>query len=202
MLRSLVGRYSAQERRGETPDFERLRLFACACLRRIWNLLDEDHRRSVAMIEGYVHAPTPDGLLAARRIRRAAGNRASIEYDRLSRAIPRDRRSCLIAWARNVVASAVWQAADKSPIRAANCYREVAQAVHSIQLAEGATANGPDPGYVGYQLPKDGELVAQADLLREVVGNPFIDEATSMREPATTYRRAAADPTRRKSRKA
>jgi hypothetical protein len=28
MLRSLVGRYSAQKRRGETPDLERLRLFA------------------------------------------------------------------------------------------------------------------------------------------------------------------------------
>jgi hypothetical protein len=174
MLRSLVGRYSAQARRGETPDFEKLRLFACACLRRIWNLLDEDHRRSVEMIESHVRAPTRDGLRAARKSRRGAGNQASIEYDRVSRAVPRDRRACLIAWGRNVAASAVWQAADQNPVRAANCHRQAAQAVHSIQLAEGATADGPDPGSVGYQLPKDGELVAQAALLREVVGNPFI----------------------------
>jgi hypothetical protein len=50
MLRSLISRYSAQKRRGESPDFERLRLFACACLRRIWHLLDDDDRRSVEMI--------------------------------------------------------------------------------------------------------------------------------------------------------
>jgi hypothetical protein len=177
MLRSLVGRYSAQKRRGESPDFERLRLFACACLRRIWDLLDEDHRRSVEMIEDFARSPKPGGLLAARKVRRAAGNQASIEYDRLSRAVPRDRRACLRAWARNVASSAVWQAADKNPAKAATCHREVAQAVHSLQLADGASASGPDPGYIGYELPADGELVAQAALLREDVGNPFISGA-------------------------
>jgi hypothetical protein len=174
MLRSLIGRYSAQKRRGESPDFERLRLFACACLRRIWDLLDDDHRRSVEMIEDYARSPKPGGLFAARRVRRAAGNQASIDYDRLSRALPRDRRACLRAWARNVASSAVWQAADKNPAKAANCHRQVAEAVHSIQLAEGATANGPDPGYIGYQLRPDGEMVAQAALLREIVGNSFV----------------------------
>jgi hypothetical protein len=177
MLCSLIGRYSAQKRRGEAPDFERLRLFACACLRRVWNLLDEDHRRSVEMIEVYARAPTPDGLRAARRVRWAAGNQVSIEHDRLSRAVARDRRACLIAWARNVASSAVWQAADKNPAKAANCHREVAEAVHALQLAKGATASGPDPGYIGYQLPPDGELITQAELLREVVRNPFIGEA-------------------------
>src|SRR5262249_53097474 len=102
------------------------------------------------------------------------GNQASNDYDCLSRAVPRDRSACLVAWARNVACSAVWQAADKSPTKAAQCHREVAEAVHALCLAQGATANGPDPGYVGYQLPADGELVAQASLLREIVGNPFI----------------------------
>jgi hypothetical protein len=182
MLRSLIGRYSAQKRRGGSPDFEKLRLFACACLRRIWDLLDEDHRRSVEMIENCAPSPKPGELLAARRVRRAAGNRASIEYDRVSRTVPRDRRACLRAWARNVASSAVWQAADKSPAKAANCHREVAQAAHSLQLAEGATSHGPDLGYIGYQLPADGELVAQAALLREVVGNPFIGSARAKAE--------------------
>jgi len=35
MLRSLTSRYAVQKRRGETSDFERLRLFACACCRRV-----------------------------------------------------------------------------------------------------------------------------------------------------------------------
>jgi hypothetical protein len=173
MLRSLISRYAVQKRRGEMPNFERLRLFACACCRRVWDLLDKDHRRSVEMIEEYVRNPTPNGLRAARRVRWAAGNQASIDFEVLNRAPHRDRRAWLMAWARNVASSAVWQAAYKNPAKAANCHREVAQAVHSIRLAEGATASGPDPGYVGYHLPDDGELVAQAALLREIVGNPF-----------------------------
>lgn len=174
MLRSLVARYSAQRRHGELPDLERLRFFACACCRRVWDLLDSDHRRSVEMIEEHIQIPTANGLRKARRIRWAAGNQASNDYDRASRSVPRDRSVCLRAWARNVASSAVWQAADKNPAKAANCHREIAEAVHSIRLAEGATANGPDPGYKGYQLPVDGELEAQAVLLREIIGNPFL----------------------------
>jgi hypothetical protein len=173
MLRSLTARYAALKRRGETPDIERLRLFACACCRRVWELLDDEHRKSVEMIEEYVRTPTRNGLRAARRVRWAAGNKTSNDYDRISRASPRDRRACLAAWARNIAASAVWQAADKSATKAACCHREVAQAVDSIRLSEGASANGPDPGYIGYELPPDGELVVQATLLREIVRNPF-----------------------------
>jgi hypothetical protein len=179
MLRTLVARYSAQRRRGGSPGFEKLRLFACACLRRITDLLDADHLRAVVMIEQYARSPAANGLLAARRVRRSSGNQASIEYDHVSRAVPRDRRACLIAWARNIASSAVWQAADMNPAKAANCHREVAQAVHSMRLAEGSPANGPDPGYIGYQLPPDGELAAQAAILREIVGNPFVDKPPS-----------------------
>lgn len=171
MLRSLVSRFSAMKRRGETPDLERLRFFACACCRRIWDLFDEDHRKSIELIEAYCSAPTHNGLRAARRIRWAAGNRASNEVTRVSRAVPCDRAACLAAWARNVASSAVWQAADKNPAKAANCHREVAEAVHSIELANGATSDGPDPGFIGYKLPSGGELIAQAALLRELIGN-------------------------------
>ena len=178
MLRSLSVRYSIQERRGQTPDYERLRLFACACCRRVWDLLDEDHRKSIKMIEEYVRAPTPSGLRAARRVRWHAGNQASAEVDRSYRANPRDRRACLMAWARNIASSAVWQAADKNPVKAANCHLQIAQAVDSIRLADGGLTPGPDPGFSGYQLPTDGELIAQAALLREIVGNPFAQRAS------------------------
>ena len=83
-------------------------------------------------------------------------------------------KRCLFAALVLGLCAAPGSAQEKNPAKAANCHREVAEAVHSIQLAEGATANGPDPGYIGYQLPPDGEVVAQAALLREVVGNPFI----------------------------
>jgi hypothetical protein len=173
MLRSLIARYSAQKRRGETPNFERLRLFACGCCRRVWDVLDNDHRRSVELIEEYVRTRARNGLIAARRARRAASNQASFDYDRLTRASPRDRRACLVGWARVIASSAVWQAADKLPTKAAYSCLQVAEAVHSIRLAEGASANGPDPGYIGYKLPSGGELPFQAALLRELVGNPF-----------------------------
>lgn len=173
MMRSLLARYAAQKRRGLSPDYERLRLFACACCRRVWRLLDGDHRKSIELIEEYIRTPTPTGLRAARRTRWAAGNKASNDYDQLTRASPRDRKACLIGWARLIASSAVWQAADKSPARAAHCHLQVAEAVDAIRLSEGASANGPDPGRVGYLLPAGGELITQAALLREIVGDPF-----------------------------
>jgi hypothetical protein len=48
-----------------------------------------------------------------------------------------------------------------------------------MQLGEGATANGPDPGYIGYKLPAGGELVTQAALLREIAGNPFVSSVSA-----------------------
>src|SRR5262249_38903416 len=85
----------------------------------------------------------------------------------------------LLASARNLASSAVWQAADKSPVRAANCHIEAAQALDCVRLAEGGPGLGPDPGFTGYRPPPDGELVAQAALLREILGNPFAQASTA-----------------------
>ena len=65
MLRSLAARYAAQRRRGESPDLERLRLFACACCRRVWKLLDEEHRKSVVMIESVALRPVIGGSVSS-----------------------------------------------------------------------------------------------------------------------------------------
>ena len=59
-------------------------------------------------------------------------------------------------------------------MRAAACHASAAQAVHSVRLAKGEVIIGPDPGFIGYRLPNGGELTAQAELLREIVGNPFV----------------------------
>ncbi len=173
MLRSLIQRWRARERRGAAVDWERLRLFACACCRRASGYLDDDHLKAVAMIEAYARSPSPGGLGAARRVRRAAKNRAGVEHDRLTRATPRDRRACLAAWARNVADSAVWQAAEKRATTAAYCHAEAAQAVDADCRSRSGEVSGPDPGFIGYELPPGEELAAQAAVLRDIAGNPF-----------------------------
>jgi hypothetical protein len=172
MLRSLTQRWAAQKRKGKVVPFERLRLFACACLRRVWDHLDSDNRKAVEMIEEHARVPTPGKLGEARRVGLAAGIRAGAEVSRIWSDSPHDRRARLTAWARNVAFSAVYQAADRRPTMAANCYREAAQATDLVRRAQDLSSEGPDPGFEGYELPPD-ELGAQADLLRDVVGNRF-----------------------------
>jgi hypothetical protein len=173
MLRSLVPRWVARQTQGAAVDFERLRLFACACCRRAWDILDDQHRRSVEMIEDFVRTRAPDGLRAARRVRWAAGNRASSAVSEASRAFPAGHPAQHEAWARNVASSAVWRAADRIPTRAASCHGEVAQAVASLRQAQGLT--GTDrllPDGCG-RFVSANELAAQAALLRDIAGNPF-----------------------------
>jgi hypothetical protein len=173
MLRSLIQRWGAQKRKGEVVHYERLRLFACACLRRVWDLLDSDHRKAVEMIEEYARAPTGDGLRAARRVRWAAGNRASAEVSRVYRESPHDRRAQLKAHARNVASSAVWKAADRKPTTAANCHRVAALAIRNVRLVQKIPPGALSPGPDDYDVPLGDELAAQAALLRDVVGNFF-----------------------------
>jgi hypothetical protein len=200
MLRSLAARYAAQRRRGDKPNLELFRSFACACCRRVWDLLDSDHRRAIELIEAYARNPAPGGLRTARRVSWAAGNKVSDVYDRLTRALPRDRRACLVGWARNIASSAVWQAADKNPVKAANCHLEVAQAAHSVALSRGSSATGPDPGFIGYKLPQGGELAAQAVLLRNIIGNPFRSQPSSAPREASPNQVASANRRRARSR--
>jgi hypothetical protein len=200
MLRSLAARYAAHRRRGDKPNLELFRSFACACCRRVWDLLDSDNRRAIVMIEAYAQNPVPGGLRTARRARWAAGNKASDDYDRLTRAVPRDRRACLVGWARNIASSAVWQAADKNPVKAANCHLEVAQAAHSVALSRRASTIGPDPGFIGYKLPHGGELAAQAVLLRNIMANPFRSQSSSGPREVSPNQVASANRRRARSR--
>jgi hypothetical protein len=138
------------------------------------------------MIEKYVRQPTDNGLRAARRMRWASGNRISDEYDRISRKKPDNRRERLVAWARNIASSAVWEAADKNAAKAAKCFRSVAQAVHALCLSKLSPTPFPEPGYIGYELPADGEVIEQAAILRQIIGNPF---ATESRKPSRSKKR-------------
>jgi hypothetical protein len=135
-------------------------------------LLDEPNRASLMMVEEHMVAPSPGGLLAARRARREAGNRASIEQSRVDRESPSDYPARLLAWARNQASSAVWEAAAKNPGTAANAHRSAAQAVGAAGQAEELAVRA-GPGRPNWDAISAEELAAQAALLRDVFGNPF-----------------------------
>ncbi len=174
MLRSLIRLWRAQGRKGKAVPFERLRLFACACLRRVWDLLDGDHRKVVEMIEAYARTPTPGGFWAVQKVWWTVGNRAGGEYAHLGRGSADDPRAFLSVSARNLASNAVGQAAEMKPTTAANCHREAAVAVAAVRLAEGLPPGSSAPRNPWRDLhPGREDLAVHAALLRDVVGNPF-----------------------------
>jgi hypothetical protein len=127
-------------RRG-TPDDRKLRLFACACVRRLLPLLSD--RRCRAALE------TSEAFAEGRSIRR--------NLEAVHRAAQQ-------------VASAAWSAWMGTPER--EQAMRVAQAVVSVTLPDALPAAwdaARDSALVGSLSP----AAVQADLLREIFGNPF-----------------------------
>src|SRR5262245_56938363 len=100
ILRSVNRRWRAAARRGETVNFERFRLFACACARRLWDLLDDAHRRVIELLEDYArngrsslrdmnrlyrqtppNLTTPGGILSVFLTIQAAHQAAGVLYE-------------------------------------------------------------------------------------------------------------------------
>jgi hypothetical protein len=82
LVQSVYSRWGGKIQRNERFDPERLRLFACACLRRLWDLLDDDHRQAVVQLEKHVRAPRPGGVARIRQVYRNAGRRLAEEWVR------------------------------------------------------------------------------------------------------------------------
>jgi hypothetical protein len=76
----VFSRWGGKAQRQERYDPERLRLFACACLRRVWDLLDDEHRRAVELLEEHVRSPRPGGLVRTRQAYRQASRRLAQEW--------------------------------------------------------------------------------------------------------------------------
>jgi hypothetical protein len=174
MLRPLNMRLRANaRRRGRTPDLERLRLFACACSRRIWHLLGEEDQGAVQALEEYARTRDRNDLLKARRTHRLAGNRASQEMSSVSRDHPASEALLLTAWAKNLATSVVWEATATKPTSAANAHLSAARAVGSLQRAGEVNGGGHPSGgkpAIDWQVVSAEELAAQAALLRDLFG--------------------------------
>jgi hypothetical protein len=156
MLRSL----------GETASGRKLRLFAVACCRRVLHLLDEPHWAAADIAEEYADTPRRGGLHAARRVYWPAALRIMNEVVR----IQLRSRYCL-AEARRWASSAVWESARVKPATAAHAHRAAATAV-----AWGHKADEEKRRRSTLLLPAEedpDEARAQADLLRDLFGNPF-----------------------------
>jgi hypothetical protein len=202
LLHAVYSRWPRKSARGEEYDPERLRLFACACLRRLWPLLDDGHRDAVQQLEEYARSPRPGGLTRVRQAYRRDALRVAQEWVRLWDASweARSLQRALTKWhfafhvmnaiagpgradlaarmeisARCRAASAVWKAAEAKVTTAALACTKAAEAVGFLEASEVARQGGqPAPATGGYytQFRSCREAAAQADLFRDLFVNP------------------------------
>jgi hypothetical protein len=129
----------------------KLRLFACACCRRIWpQLVDARSRDAVTVAERYA-----DGLVDAVTLAASAEAAAAVWRSRLG---PGDR-------VQDFGAYAAWATAN-----AGNTTQVARVAAISVASQIGAAWEVPDADRLPTML---GECEAQAALMRDIFGDPF-----------------------------
>jgi hypothetical protein len=162
--------------RGKESD-RKLRLFACACCRRLWTMM-VDGSRSCAAVEAaerFADGSCSEGELRAAR---AGANRSVTEWEQWVPYESADLGSLEAAraaveatevgWLRKQ--RAAWHAATATAARA-----EQAAWTSPWELPEAAEADWKKlpSGLLRQEAARGGERVAQASLLRDIFGNPF-----------------------------
>jgi len=138
-----------QDRIGE----QKLRLFACACCRRVWHLLDEENRGIVHAAESYAR-----GRISRQELAAAGANVTGADSEAERRAAENH-----LASARYEAATAAWQCATLPPPDAAWFVSRCAAAAIADEAAT-------DPATDRWRAAERGERAAQAQLLRNLVG--------------------------------
>jgi hypothetical protein len=141
-------------------DARKLRLFACACVRRVWDQLGDGGREAVEVAERYA-----DGLAGKEELAAAHQHVQAQEVDAEAA-----YRRCQGGWAEAWAAHAAWEAAraarSATDARGPSAYHAVLAVVRDRVRAVGVTERA------AWDEAVEAEVVAQATLLRDLV-NPF-----------------------------
>jgi hypothetical protein len=137
-------------------------LFNCACCRRIWHLIVEGRSRTA--VEAAERYDATRGNIGQKVL--AGAENALLPSDRMT-------RDWGIRWPAasatfSTVNTARWNE-DRSRVERYSPRWAFGYAI----LAAGAAADDGCQGAVAYHLAKTAEMEAQAELLREILGNPF-----------------------------
>jgi hypothetical protein len=135
----------------------KLRLWACACCRRVVHLLtDERSRAGLEALERYV-----DGELGEKEFRAAILAAAKVTWDTEAANAPGSEYNAATA-----VCSAMEDIQDE--------FTDTEEAAGwAVNAVAAEVPDEPATGYDGHITARAAEQRAQADLLREVFGNPF-----------------------------
>jgi hypothetical protein len=145
----------------------KLRLFGCACCRRVWHLLGSEPccRKAVETAEQYADGEASrEQLQAARQAARARRLRLKAEEaDKPVRA-------------RRLAVRAVEDATEKDAYHAALRAALLAREAASTEAIEGMAGGLQGQNWLGsaqHVAFRQGQANSQCDLLREIFGNPF-----------------------------
>ncbi|MDR3634774.1 MAG: hypothetical protein P4L84_13300 [Isosphaeraceae bacterium] len=167
----------------------KLRLFACACCRRVWHLLEDDRlRRAIDITEQFadsraIPAQLADARTAAEEFRDAYVSRhwpdEDPEYEGEPSKLPSEGRWAVRHAAEAVVHAAARDGDDGVPYlhRAESVILAACQAVGCAFAESSGQTEDTFASINAYirstQGAEDAERAAQANLLRDIFGNPY-----------------------------